>query len=561
VSQQQGGPNIIETKLVFKSEASSANQAIQQMTQQVKTLDRSAQAAQLSLSRMSAADRAIANRAAGGDIYNVPGMPQSTTAVGGQSRARAYYQSSAFPQAQPPPLPSHRPGGASPAMGGTAGGTEFMALAGRATAAAGAIVALAHSIEQLGQSVDRAGLSVDSRGNRLTGTASYAQGGISGIADFPLLGYGIRAGAGLTDRFASLFTGHRGIAQERLRQAGIDLDAAGPKAEYDTTLGIGMRYTRSAGIATRAAEGFADYEQGRLPLSLQEYSKSPELFTAGRDLRRASFAMGEADKLHGAASADVVRLQRQAEGQRQDLANRRDPGTGGGVAGWFGRNNDQIWSGWAPTAGMRTQAEAAELKEKEVRLTATENALREAIDRKQASGVELAQRKLEVEKQGLGVMQARMSLVDREIERQKGGAVEFALMDPGAQQSLRRSVEKLQRVGPAGMATDELRELAGSGLTGEMAGKQIAEWSSRENLALAQILEMTGQKGYNQQQQAKVELQGEFIFKADAAEAAFKRALQSQDFEKLMEKWAIDVFGDKLRNIEIERGQQRSIER
>src|SRR5262245_33447520 len=112
-----GQTNVVEAVIRYRLDAGQASAGTKALQRDVQQLDRAAQEAQKSLSRMSQAERAAQGQ---GGVYGVQWNYGTMGATQGQSKAQAYYGQNFRPT--PPPLPGNRYSPAMPGGGGGGGG-------------------------------------------------------------------------------------------------------------------------------------------------------------------------------------------------------------------------------------------------------------------------------------------------------------------------------------------------------------------------------------------------------------------------------------------------------
>jgi hypothetical protein len=495
--------NTIDVSLRYTVDASKATADTRSFAQEVQRLDKATQEAHRSLTRMATATSpggtyalAGGNRGPGG--YGFAGMPQGQSAASAFSHSVAAagmpaYQPGAYPGGPPPGGPPRGPGG--PYGGGARDPMgEWSQLFGKAAATAGSIMALAGAIDRLGQTADRVRYSTDPSGQRLSPRYAGLKTGIDTLTDLPIIGYGLKAGAGATEYLIDqgatglagfipgLQPGQRRAAQSYLRNAQLAEAMVGPSGDAERRIRDYKLAAQTALFGGEAYEQFRTGEEGRRAQTLALMQFSPELAAAGMNERRAQANYGAASKSYAAAGGEAAFYGERQQRLQMELAAMQ---TGGSRTGPI----DVAFSSLAPGAAMNVDSQRLAIQTKMNELAKANADLQDALNRKQEAGLQLAQQKQAVDQASLALNQTKLSVADAELNRAAG----FGTSSPLDQLSALNIARKLKAGGPSSLTMDEQQFALGNNLLGAFAAREIGTFQVNNNAVLQEIYQLTGQ--------------------------------------------------------------------
>jgi hypothetical protein len=535
-------------KIKLQVESGQAVAPLRTVTDEIKRMDKASQEAHANLNKLgrgaggtgyAMAPSGSIYPIAGGrgpSTYGFAGLPQ------GQSAGQAFshnvapagmptYQPGAYPGSAPRPTVGPGASGGYGGAGQGGGLTEWMQIAGKAAATAGSVIALASAIDKLGQVADRVRYSTDPSGQRLSPTYRNLKTGIDTATDLPVIGYGLRAGAGATDYLIDqgitglaglipgLQPGQRRAAQSYYRNAQLSEAMAVPAAEAERRIRDYQYDARVAGFRGEAYDQFRAGEEGRRAATLAQMQFSPDLAVAGMAERRAQANYGAAFKTYAAAGGEATFYGDRAARLQSELAQMRSRTTSTGPI-------DTAFSSLAPTAMMTVESQRLALKAKENELAKALADQQDALNRKQEAGLTLAQAKAAVDQQSLALAQTKLSIADAEL----GKAAQFGTSSPLDQLSALTIARKLNGPGGVESLTMAEREFAmGNGIIGAYATRKIGQYEVANNPELAELYKLTGQlERLDLAKQRDVLLQGDFNLRLQEG-AGEKIAAQIKD--------------------------------
>jgi hypothetical protein len=528
-----GGNRSMRIDMDFKAHTQEANRELQRLQGQIKGTGQAAAAAQKELDRMGKS---------GTQRAGVPG--------GGSSMATAHAATLAAagqPQASYTPASSWMPGTPNSRWAEQNRGEMAQSFA----AGAGVVAAFAAAVEGATAVIRRAAGSVDATGRPITGPRSYV-GAVAGtMNDIPLVGNVFRAGGSLAEMRlygqAELRSTAAAEREARLRAAGVPIEAEHVRAMRDLQLDAEGR-GRSATLldAHAAAERRRLLGGGIFGLARRgrESLLDPAQAAAEDAVRRAERGVAGASMADRAAAQQAREAEAIAGGDYRRAALMRRNLQGGTL--------DEMFSGFGSLPGQRASIQRDDLKRVEQQsLTSLANA-QEALNARKRTGVELAQKELELRRAQHDVMKVQASLADQELGRRRGGNQQLALMSDWEKAGLLDAARRLKHLGPEALAKDELAQLAGLNLIAPWVGEKLDAAGERDPFAKA-FLEIAGQKSSAELKktiEARSTLEVTVVEDEAAAVQKMNRALDAYD--ERMKRLLMQVIEKRFQRAESE---------